>query len=270
MKAAVYLLKCLTNMHVGNGEESYNIIDNEVEKDVVTGNPAIYSSGVKGSLLQYFKTEKNIDDDTKEYIFGNEYGGSVIKEGNFKFLQAQLLARPMRVSDGDVSYAMVTTNGILQEFDKHLETFGVEKNIDVVITEENTDDNIFWVNEESHIKEIEGYKTQNSLKNTDGLSKLFQTENIAVTSTTIFQDIDLPVLARNCLENGKSKNLWYEEIVPRESLFYLTVLYPDDCQNFDKFNSAIDQHIVQFGGNASIGYGYTKVTNLDERGDQSE
>lgn len=260
MKAAVYLLKCLTNMHVGNGEESYNIIDNEVEKDVVTGNPAIYSSGVKGSLLQYFKTNKNLEEGTIEYIFGNEYGGSVIKEGNFKFLQAQLLARPMRVSDGDVSYAMVTTNEILQEFAKYLKTFGVEKNIDAVITEENIDDNIFWVNEESRIKEIEGYKTQNSLKNTDGLSKLFQTENIAVTSTTIFQDIDLPVLARNCLENGKSKNLWYEEIVPHESLFYLTVLYPDDCQNFDKFNSAIDQHIVQFGGNASIGYGYTKVS----------
>ena len=69
MKAAVYLLKCLTNMHVGNGEESYNIIDNEVEKDVVTGNPAIYSSGVKGSLLQYFKTNKKIDEGTIEYIY---------------------------------------------------------------------------------------------------------------------------------------------------------------------------------------------------------
>lgn len=259
MKAAVYLLKCLTNMHVGNGEESYNIIDNEVEKDVVTGNPAIYSSGVKGSLLQYFKTNKKIDEGTIEYIFGNEYGGSVVKEGNFKFLQAQLLARPMRVSDGDVSYAMVTTNEILQEFDKHLETFGVERNIDSLTTKENLDESIFLVNEESHIKEIEGYKTRNSLKNIDDLSKLFQNENIAVTSTTMFQDVDLPVLARNCLENGKSKNLWYEEIVPHESLFYLTVLYPDDCENFEEFNSAIDQHIVQFGGNASIGYGYTKV-----------
>ncbi|MBS7007938.1 type III-B CRISPR module RAMP protein Cmr4 [Anaerostipes sp.] len=267
MKAAVYLLKCLTNMHVGNGEESYNIIDNEVEKDVVTGNPAIYSSGVKGSILQYFKTQKSINKNTIEFIFGNEYGGTEVKEGNFKFLEAQMLARPMRVSDGDVSFAMVTTNEILQSFAEHLETFGFNKD-ELVTLKTDVEGERFIVGKESKIKEIEGYSAEESHDMPVLSSELGLRTNLAVTSASNFRNIDLPVLARNCLKNGKSKNLWYEQIVPHESLFYLTVLYPDDSEYFETFNSAIDGKIVQFGGNASIGYGYTKVLRL--RGDLSE
>ena len=44
----------MTNMHVGNGDVNYNIIDNEVEKDPVTGYPTINASGVKGALREFF------------------------------------------------------------------------------------------------------------------------------------------------------------------------------------------------------------------------
>ena len=50
MTANIYLLECLTNLHVGSGEVNYNIVDNEVERDVVTNYPTINSSGVKGAL----------------------------------------------------------------------------------------------------------------------------------------------------------------------------------------------------------------------------
>lgn len=33
MAAIIVNLECMTNMHVGNGDVNYNIIDNEVEKD---------------------------------------------------------------------------------------------------------------------------------------------------------------------------------------------------------------------------------------------
>ena len=35
MAAIIVNLECMTNMHVGNGDVNYNIIDNEVEKDPV-------------------------------------------------------------------------------------------------------------------------------------------------------------------------------------------------------------------------------------------
>ena len=269
MKTAVYLLKCLTNMHVGNGEESYNIIDNEVEKDVVTGNPAIYSSGIKGSLLQHFKNQKDVRKETVENIFGNEFGGPVVKEGRFKFLQAQLLARPMRVSCGEVTYAMVTTNEILRSFAEHMVTFGFKKEDYELSNESQGNDFDFVVKEHSKIKEIEGYPAKNILNENMIPKKIQVPDNFAIASSSIFQSIDLPVLARNCLENGKSKNLWYEQIMPHESLFYMTVLYPDDCEEFDDFHKIVTNNIIQFGGNASIGYGYTKITCL-EGGVQSE
>lgn len=34
-------MKCLTNMHVGDGEENYSIIDKMVERDPVTKYPSI-------------------------------------------------------------------------------------------------------------------------------------------------------------------------------------------------------------------------------------
>ena len=43
MKAYMIQLQCMTNMHVGNGDVNYNIIDNEVERDPVTGYPTINS-----------------------------------------------------------------------------------------------------------------------------------------------------------------------------------------------------------------------------------
>ena len=47
MTTKMYMMKLETNLHVGNGDINYNIIDNEVEKDVLTEQPIIYSSGMK-------------------------------------------------------------------------------------------------------------------------------------------------------------------------------------------------------------------------------
>ena len=70
-------------------------------------------------------------------------------------------------------------------------------------------------------------------------------------------------MARNCLENGISKNLWYEEVVPHESVFVFGVLSDgtklgDSClQSFDE--KICKDSLIQFGGNATVGYGLTKV-----------
>ena len=46
-------MKCLTNMHVGDGEENYSIIDKMVERDPVTKYPTVNASGVKGALREF-------------------------------------------------------------------------------------------------------------------------------------------------------------------------------------------------------------------------
>ena len=80
----------------------------------------------------------------------------------------------------------------------------------------------------------------------------------------------LPVTARNQLDNGISKNLWYEEVVPHEALFYFFVLSDgteegDDA--LDIFGELIDENpLVQFGGNATIGRGLTELRAYGKEG----
>ena len=107
---SIYRLKCLTNMHVGDGEVNYNIIDNEVQKDIVLGVPTIHSSGVKGALRSYVHNKKN-DDIDEDYIFGAQ--GKETSQGAYKFFSANMIARPLRVSDGTEAYVLATSVDII-------------------------------------------------------------------------------------------------------------------------------------------------------------
>ncbi|MEI6680814.1 MAG: hypothetical protein WCL21_19555, partial [Mariniphaga sp.] len=74
----------------------------------------------------------------------------------------------------------------------------------------------------------------------------------------ICSDYDLPVIARNNLENGESKNLWYEQIVPHQSRF---VFYTVSIGT-DTFTNSINGKNVQIGANSSLGYGFCKITKI--------
>ena len=93
-------------------------------------------------------------------------------------------------------------------------------------------------------------------------------EKAFIMTDSDMKSINLPVLARNQLENGISQNLWYEEVVPHEAIFYTAVL-SDGTESGDKALDDFDKYIsennlVQFGGNASIGYGLTQIERLNK------
>lgn len=257
MKVYLYKMECLTNMHVGSGDVNYNIIDNEVERDPVTGLPTINSSGVKGALRNHFKLSA-VDDIEQEQFFGSDHydgeNGNTTKQdkskpGNCKFLNANLLLRPMRVSKGNRPYVLVTTKEILEQFNKHLENFSIKEKLNIDFSENNLK------NKKEIAEKVEGYNVKFLEKKPND----FANDQIAVMEHKDYKSVDLPVIARNHLENGISQNLWYEEIVPHKSVFYFTVLATDK-----KINEYIDGKMIQFGGNASIGYGLTKITKIGE------
>jgi CRISPR-associated protein Cmr4 len=80
----------------------------------------------------------------------------------------------------------------------------------------------------------------------------------------------LPVLARNYLVNGESKNLWYEEVVPKQSVFFFCIAKPTniDSKDYDQKIKGFDNRfkndgqIVQIGANKSIGYGFCKIKRV--------
>ena len=116
MNAIMLRLECLTNLHVGNGDVNYNIIDNEVERDPVTLYPVIHASGVKGALREYFKRNKIPGLDA---LFGKEAGKDGDKgtsPGKLKILSAEMLAIPVRASAGDKPYYLVSTETAVKRY----------------------------------------------------------------------------------------------------------------------------------------------------------
>lgn len=234
MAAIIVKLECITNMHVGNGDVNYNIIDNEVETDSVTGYPTINASGVKGALREYFSADPALRGHVK-LLFGSDEKGNTTP-GQLKILCADMVARAVRASAGEAPYYLVTTRAALDKYDSYCELF-LGKKIDrtkAAVTQRAVEDIALTEAEVMDGKELH------------------------VLAEPDFRGLELPVTARNKLDNGISKNLWYEQIVPHESIFSFAVIGNDD--HLKIFREAVDNKVVQFGGSASIGYGLCKVS----------
>ena len=231
-------LKCITNLHAGNGDVNYSIVDNEVERDAVTNYPMVNSSGVKGALREYFQTAAP---DLIGEIFGSDEPGHTTP-GKLRFLSAEMLGLAARASRGETAFGLVTTEGAVSRFNQMQSLFlGINHVMQRVAAQG---------------VEIEGFSPTEKLMCEFGELYLLPEE--------VFRRISLPVLARNCLENGRSTNLWYEEVVPHESLFFFPVLAANgDATLLRAFAQQVDGKIIQFGGNASIGYGLCKATVME-------
>ena len=75
---------------------------------------------------------------------------------------------------------------------------------------------------------------------------------------------NLPVIARNQLDKGESQNLWYEQVLPRFTVFVMPLIHTDE--HFEDFNKKLTKEgPVHIGANASVGYGFTQfIHNLIE------
>lgn len=277
MESKFYGLKCITNLFVGNGDNSYGIIDNQVEKDPILETPIIPSSSLKGSLRDFF--ENNSDNNIKiTEIFGSDAKETKnTNSGSYSFFTAQLLFRPMRVSDCNFTYCLVTTVDLLEKMVQMMSDLNCGLPCDMQEAIKKVKEKINNLNDKYGISNtdisVEGYDLENCREDVNKdvntainlLLEIFENFNlkngvpIVILKPEIFKEIDLPIVARNQLEDGLSNNLWYEEIVPHESIFYFAIMCPDDCKSFKKFDEELRSNIIRFGGGASIGYGYCKI-----------
>ena len=260
MKIHLFKIECLTDLHVGNGEANYSIIDNEVQKDTVLSDvPVIHASSLKGALRDHFQ---HLWGEGKKDLI-NEIFGDKDNAGSYKFFGALCIARPLRVSSGRRPYMLCAGADALESFSHLLKGLGVSERFSfekASFFKDPAEGNFFvhgCDGPEKETFEIEGEKTQ-ELKTDDGTIAFLEEiigKDFAVAGS--LRDYDLPVRARNCLEKGQSKNLWYEEVVPHKSIFCFAIIAPrDGCK------LTFEDDPVQFGGNASIGNGYTKITEV--------
>jgi CRISPR-associated protein Cmr4 len=235
-------------MHVGSGDNIYGIVDKQVQRDSITNTPVIHSSSLKGALREYFeecqgwKKNKNIN---LEKIFGSDKGSQNLKQGEVRFFEAKLISIPVRGLSSH-PFFRCTSDSLINEYNNSKKIFALPGN------------------ELSSATGNEACETEFGNFNmlTDGGIAGYNGINAGIK---LHSEIlkSLPIVARNSLENGQSENLWYEEIIPRESRFYFVLGIPVDYSDFTSvFDDQIDGKIVQIGANASVGYGFCKITKI--------
>ncbi len=269
MKTLLYKINTLTNLHAGSGDANYGVIDNVVQRDPTSDLPTVHGSSLKGALKEH-ALKKGLDK-TKEidHIFGSNDDN-----GRYRFLPAYLLAMPLRANMK--MYYMATSPGVIKHFLEFIDYLGVQ--IDPGLKEdlealaaETFNDNTPKVLSNPDGLIIEDFETFDDLDTpVQEITKKFF--NLTEDNFVLFPDEQfkkvtdnnhLPVIARNQLENMKSKNLWYEQVVPRYSIFWTAIVVPEQDDKLESFKK-IFKEIVHIGANATVGYGFTKFEQISQ------
>ncbi len=256
----LYLIENHTNLHVGSGEANFGVIDKLIQRDPVTTYPTIHSSSLKGALKEFceYRHDPKESENFIRYVFGDED-----RAGDLRFLDAFLLAVPMR-SD-DTPYHMCTSASSIRHFLQTAGLFGID-------IPKKKELEAFASYDKEHIGTqksctIEEYETKEEKElDFDALSEIVGAP-AAIVPDKIFKELleDLPVIARNQLDNGESKNLWYEEVLPRQSRLFTVICEPTNLNkndaaaltnSYERFHGYLTEGTpVQIGANASVGYG---------------
>lgn len=257
-EVAFFSITAKSSLHVGAGGENFWIVDNLVQRDPATNLPCIYASSLKGALREYMrdylKTNNESDwikilfsifgndkDDIEKDLLETEMRKLAVElkknpddwrklniPGQFRFMQADLLSIPVHKEGVVINKA--TCKWLKDNFNGLLELF------------------------ECKLKDT---------TKIDNVIKVDETLDDAVFCEKV-DDFHLPVIARNHLEDGTSTNLWYEQVLPRETKLFFAVLYEDKAL-FDIFRDAVIANPVQIGANASVGYGFCKIELIDSQ-----
>lgn len=261
----IYSIKCKTHLHAGSGDSNYGVIDKLVQRDPTDNIPCIFASSLKGALREYYQHKQP---ELVDGIFGKDDKGAVI------FNQAYLISLP--VKSNTTPYFNLTCPLVLNKFLEDCTFFQHTNNqVHSVISEliENKEEDKIkhFNNQLDNTTKIEEFNSNDVIKGSIADLNILETllgNNIAITSDKEFLNLtnnyNLPVIARNNLENGVSKNLWYEQIIPRESRYYFvaTTMPGKDTEAvklFDHFQTTTN---LQIGANASIGYGFCEINKL--------
>ncbi len=252
-----FMITALTNMHVGAGGANYGVVDNLVQRDPVTDMPVIHASSLKGALREFFDNYLNKGPDFIDHVFGPDLtrGAKDPGIGKYKFFQADLLALPVR--SNNAPYYLATAPCLIDNINEKARSLGLDEKF----IKGNYDFDADIVTQHGNTI-LEDYQAQRAPQ--WDIWEKFGNEPVAVYKNHKFKQRgkELPVIARNKLENGQSVNLWYEEIVPRKSKFIFFVNIPDNDPYMADFIKEMTSHTVQIGANATIGYGYVNIEKI--------
>lgn len=272
-KNKAYIIRTKTNLHVGSDGTNFGIVDKEVQRDTISNLPVIHASSLKGAIRDHFDSMIKESETSQHFV---KLFGDGDNQGLIKFIDAKLLFLPLRSNKKPFYHTTSISN--LKAMQEFLIDMGIKIEIDELIT---NDKSVVIGTQGAFVEDVECESLNIDISK---IKKLFCIENMAIFNDEDFNEVvlNLPVIARNSLEG--SGNLWYEEVVPRESIFYTVLNYYNnfnekgadrrgrtDKNTFDtqiqKFDDKLLSEHVQIGANASIGYGicsFLKIGANDE------
>lgn len=291
MKSLIVGMLAETAIHPGSGRSS-GFVDLPVARESITQYPVVVGSSLKGSLKDYAReiwpdiiTESGGKKDRKlkpevSRLFGDQEGA-----GDLVVSDAKLLLLPVRSLTGQYKWATcpyllerirrdaqrtlyeTMTNGlrISKMPDKGKVLANKNNNLFLEEREFEVSGNI----EESIINEIK------KLIDNDDAKKRLSEQLIILNDDDFhwFASYGLQISARNVLDvdTKESKNLWYEETLPVDSLFYTVLFLRREGAENDVVSLLKELEYLQVGGNETIGQGWfaIKIVNPKEASEGS-
>lgn len=255
-----------TSIHPGAGR-SVGIVDLPVAREAATDYPVLPGSSLKGALKQWAKDIDSLKNHN-ESLFGkhDEAGALLISD-------ARLLLLPVRCLDS--AYKWVTCPHLLERYHRDAKRAGINLNFQILYPHEGVaisdGEGSLFLEERQFSRDVpdEGFHLcVAALKNLflhEDTGKRIQSRLAILHDDDFvwFARYGLAVSARNVLDESTktSKNLWYEETLPPDSLFYALISDRNPDRNRDSAADMIADAMqtnpyFQAGGNETIGMGW--------------
>ncbi len=279
MKGMVLGLLAETSLHPGSGQTG-GAVDLPVAREAKTGYPVIYGSGMKGALRDKWRKEKGENDKSEQEIFGKQDNA-----GEVAVTDARLLLLPIRSLNGH--FKLATCPYLLRRLKRDLALVGLDNGINWQVPTPNDGEVItaFPVNEKLYLEEFVYEPRQENLTDLiKVISKLIKhqevkdylDEQLVVLSDNdfnYFASYGLPVVARNELyeQSKTSKNLWYEEQLPADTLLYTMIISRAGKEKaIDELKKFLQKSAyLQVGGNETVGQGWCVIAIFNEEGGET-
>jgi CRISPR-associated protein Cmr4 len=278
-----------TPVHVGSGQSS-GVVDLPVARDAVTGHPHIPETGLKGALRQYDEeTLKTWVDD----IYGpGENASGADRAGEAIFSTGRLILLPIRHRDGP--YVWATCPLAIERLSRDLHRIRGQKFEDRVLEirpdegkmvtgmggiplsakPPNQSEQVLYLEELHFLRQpppahgwTELCTILQSLIACDRARRRLPGQLGVLTDSAFawLAENSLPVQARNSLDANKiSRNLWYEETLPVDSVLYFSV-----TSRLLQASPAFSRQFVpslqgyrQVGGNETVGHGWMRLGGM--------
>lgn len=275
MKTQLLGLLAETSIHPGAGQ-STGIVDLPVAREAATDYPVIPGSSLKGALLDLAR-QKNVEQVVLDQVFGKQESAGALLVSD-----ARLLLLPVRSLHS--AYKWVTCPHLLERFHRDRQRSGDVLSLPTCNVKSNTylgnDCGNLFLEERlfSRAGEVPPpvIDAIHALLPSDA-SHAHTRERLAEQLIVLNHDdfiwfarYGLAVQARNVLDSEKktSKNLWYEETIPADALFYtLLAERQSDSKALDTVTGLFkEQPYLQTGGNETVGMGWFAVALPNGKG----